>query len=116
MVLLFGVAVGCNVYVTSGSQEKIDRAVALGAKGGVNYKDGDWEKKVTNMLPDNRKWVDAIVDGAGGEIVKRGVRILKVSLCLFRYSLFLIIFHSLHFSFPPLEVPKQSNPQNRTAA
>lgn len=34
-------AKGANVYVTSGSQEKIDKAVALGAKGGANYKDSE---------------------------------------------------------------------------
>jgi len=38
--LQFAVAVGANVYVTSSSPEKIDKAIALGAKGGVNYKDG----------------------------------------------------------------------------
>jgi NADPH:quinone reductase-like Zn-dependent oxidoreductase len=32
------IAKGANVYVTSGNDEKILRAVALGAKGGVNYK------------------------------------------------------------------------------
>ena len=31
---------GANVYVTSGSEEKIARAIGLGAKGGVNYKNG----------------------------------------------------------------------------
>jgi len=30
------------VYVTSSSQAKIDEAIKLGAKGGVNYKDEDW--------------------------------------------------------------------------
>jgi NADPH:quinone reductase-like Zn-dependent oxidoreductase len=34
------VAKGASVYVTSGSQEKIQKAISLGAKGGVNYKDG----------------------------------------------------------------------------
>lgn len=33
------VAKGANVYVTSGKQDKLDKAIALGAKGGVNYKD-----------------------------------------------------------------------------
>ncbi|CAO2653563.1 Nn.00g029740.m01.CDS01 [Neocucurbitaria sp. VM-36] len=77
MVLLFGVAHGCNVYVTSGNQEKIDKAVKLGAKGGVIYKEKDWEKKLQNMLPGDRKYLDAIVDGAGGDIVIKGSRLLK---------------------------------------
>ena len=33
-------AVGMVVQVTSGSAAKIDKAVALGAEGGVSYKDG----------------------------------------------------------------------------
>lgn len=32
---------GANVYITSGSQEKIERAISLGAKGGANYKDSE---------------------------------------------------------------------------
>jgi NADPH:quinone reductase-like Zn-dependent oxidoreductase len=39
--LQFAVAVGAHVYVTSSSPEKIEKAIALGAKGGVNYKDGN---------------------------------------------------------------------------
>lgn len=37
--LQFAVAAGANVYVTSSSSEKIRKAVDMGAKGGVNYKD-----------------------------------------------------------------------------
>lgn len=33
-------AKGASVYVTSGSEEKIQKAISLGAKGGANYKDG----------------------------------------------------------------------------
>jgi len=32
-------AIGANVYVTSGSQDKIQKAVALGAMGGFSYND-----------------------------------------------------------------------------
>lgn len=77
MVLLFGVAQGCNVYVTSGNQEKIDKAIKLGAKGGVIYKEDGWEKKLQGLLPSDRKYLDAIVDGAGGDIVNKGSRLLK---------------------------------------
>lgn len=35
------VALGANVYVSSGNEEKIRKAVSLGAKGGVNYKAGE---------------------------------------------------------------------------
>jgi D-arabinose 1-dehydrogenase-like Zn-dependent alcohol dehydrogenase len=33
------VAKGANVYVTSGNQEKLDKAKELGAKGGAIYKE-----------------------------------------------------------------------------
>lgn len=78
MVLLYGVALGCNVYVTSGNSAKIERAVGLGAKGGVVYKEEGWEKKLQAMLPKDRPFLDAIVDGAGGDIVAKGARLLKV--------------------------------------
>ncbi|KAH9870927.1 hypothetical protein J1614_006499 [Plenodomus biglobosus] len=77
MVLLFAVAQGCNVYVTSGSQEKIDKAVKLGAKGGVIYKQDGWDKTLLELLPAGRKYLDAIVDGAGGDVVSKGARLLK---------------------------------------
>jgi NADPH:quinone reductase-like Zn-dependent oxidoreductase len=86
MVLLFGVAQGCNVYVSSGDQAKIDKAIKLGAKGGVNYKEEGWEKKLRASLPKDRPFFDAIVDGAGGDIVAKGTKLLKVcslSICSF---------------------------------
>lgn len=76
-VLQFGVAKGCNVYVTSGNQEKIDKAVSMGAKGGVNYKSKDWEKDLLKKLPKDRPYLDAVIDGAGGNIVNKATRILK---------------------------------------
>lgn len=79
MGLLFAVAAGCNVYVTSGSEDKIKKAVALGAKGGVNYKDKDWATQLLSQLSTDRKLFDAIIDGAGGDVVEKGMRILRVS-------------------------------------
>ncbi|KAK4142352.1 uncharacterized protein C8A04DRAFT_38305 [Dichotomopilus funicola] len=76
-VLQFAVAKGCNVYVTSGDEGKIERAVGLGAKGGVNYREGDWEKKLGGLLPKDRPYLDAVIDGAGGEVVSKSVRLLK---------------------------------------
>ena len=51
------VARGANVYVTSGSQEKIRKAVELGAKGGVSYKAGaflqpHYYTAVSNLMHD----------------------------------------------------------------
>lgn len=75
--LQFAVAKGCNVWVTSGDEGKIAKAVALGAKGGVNYKSAAWDKELLALLPNDRKWIDAIIDGAGGDIMKRSVRLVK---------------------------------------
>jgi NADPH:quinone reductase-like Zn-dependent oxidoreductase len=80
MVLLLGVAEGCNVFVTSGDEQKINKAIKLGAKGGVVYKEKDWDKKLQGMLPKDRSYLDAIVDGAGGDVVKVGSKLLKVRL------------------------------------
>ncbi|TGJ87779.1 hypothetical protein E0Z10_g992, partial [Xylaria hypoxylon] len=67
----------CNAYVTSGSPAKIERAKELGAKGGVSYRDADWHTKLAALLPKSRPYLDAVVDGAGGDIMARVVRLLK---------------------------------------
>jgi NADPH:quinone reductase-like Zn-dependent oxidoreductase len=77
-VLQFAVALGVNTYVTSGNQEKIEKAKEMGAKGGVSYKVDAWEKDLKKLLPKDRPYVDAIIDGAGGNIVAKAVRLLKV--------------------------------------
>ncbi|KAK4099336.1 NAD(P)-binding protein [Parathielavia hyrcaniae] len=77
MVLLFAVARGCRVFVTSGDGAKIERAVGMGAAGGVNYREAGWEKKLKGMLPPERPYLDAVIDGAGGEVVSKTVRLLK---------------------------------------
>lgn len=77
MVLQFAVATKCNVFVTSSSEEKIARAKDLGARGGVNYKDVDWDRKLASLLPSSRPYIDAIIDGAGGDIVLRTYKLIK---------------------------------------
>lgn len=58
------IAAGAEVYVTSGSEQKIAQAIALGAKGGVNYKDDNWHKA---LLKKANGGFDVIVDSAGGD-------------------------------------------------
>lgn len=62
--LQFAVAAGATVHVTSSSDEKIARAVALGAAGGVNYKAEDWAAKLKAEVPGG---FDVTIDSAGGE-------------------------------------------------
>ncbi|CAP67401.1 uncharacterized protein PODANS_1_24020 [Podospora anserina S mat+] len=75
--LQFAVKKGCNVYVTSSSQEKINKALEMGAKGGVLYTEATWEKTLLKQLPKTRPFIDVIVDGSGGDIVAKGIKMLK---------------------------------------
>ena len=78
MALLFGVAMGCHVYVTSSSPEKIARARKMGAAGWVNYRDEHgWSKELKKQLPADRPYLDAVIDGAGGDIVDATWWLLK---------------------------------------
>jgi zinc-binding alcohol dehydrogenase/oxidoreductase len=61
-VLQMAVAKGAKVYVTSSSDEKIERAKQLGAVGGVNYRSPDWVKQLRTMFGA----ADLVVDGVGG--------------------------------------------------
>ena len=41
LVVQLSIAKGANVFVTSGSDDKIQKVLPLGVKGGVNYKDSE---------------------------------------------------------------------------
>ena len=51
---------GVEVYVTSSSSEKIERAVAAGANGGVNYKNADWPAELKEMAGK----IDVVLDSS----------------------------------------------------
>ena len=59
----WALGLGAEVYVTSGSEEKIEKVKALGVSGGVNYRDEDFTKQLRDMSGG----VDAIIDSAGGD-------------------------------------------------
>ena len=59
----WAVARGAEVYVTSGSEEKIAKAKSLGVSGGVNYRDEGFTKALSKMS----SGFDIIIDGAGGD-------------------------------------------------
>src|SRR6185312_2122082 len=61
--LQFAKAAGCQVFVTSGSGEKIDEAKQLGAAAGVNYKAQDWAGQLYHLSGG----FDVIIDSALGE-------------------------------------------------
>ena len=60
--LQFATAVGAEVWVTSSSTVKIDRAIGLGAKGGFDYREEGWEKRFVAEVGAP----DLIIDSAGG--------------------------------------------------
>jgi NADPH:quinone reductase-like Zn-dependent oxidoreductase len=66
-------AAGARVFVTSGSEEKIERAKALGAEGGVSYKSEGWSKDLKGMTGG----VDLSVDSVGGETFNALVSLAK---------------------------------------
>jgi NADPH:quinone reductase-like Zn-dependent oxidoreductase len=61
MAMKFALALKAEVWVTSGSDEKIDKARMLGCKGGINYHETDWFKKA------GKKGFDLIIDSAAGK-------------------------------------------------
>jgi NADPH:quinone reductase-like Zn-dependent oxidoreductase len=61
--LQFALAASLEVWVTSGSDEKIERAKAMGAAGGANYRSAEWAKS----LESTSGGFDVIIDSAGGE-------------------------------------------------
>jgi zinc-binding alcohol dehydrogenase/oxidoreductase len=62
-VVQMAASLGARVFVTSGSEEKIEKAKELGAEGGVNYNNEDWSKELKGMAGG----VDLSVDHVGGE-------------------------------------------------
>lgn len=61
--ILWAVHHGADVYVTSGSAEKIAKAKAIGAKDGANYRDADCYSRLRELSGG----FDAIIDSAGGD-------------------------------------------------
>jgi zinc-binding alcohol dehydrogenase/oxidoreductase len=62
-VVQMAAALGAHVFVTSGSDEKIEKAKELGAEGGVDYNSEDWSKELKGMAGG----VDLSVDHVGGD-------------------------------------------------
>lgn len=72
--LTFARALGAEVFVTSGSQDKVDWAVAAGAKGGVVYKEEKWGKALGALSGG----IDVVIDGAPATSLAQYARTLKM--------------------------------------
>ena len=72
---LFAKAAGANVYVTSGSDEKLEKALKLGAKGGYNYKR---ESNYTDLWK-TKGGFDLVIDSAGGDQLNNFIKVLRAN-------------------------------------
>ncbi|MFY0592914.1 zinc-binding dehydrogenase [Roseivirga sp.] len=70
---LFSLAIGANVYVTSGADEKVAKCIASGAKGGFNYKEESWFKAAQKASGG----FDVVIDSAGGNQINDFIKIMK---------------------------------------
>lgn len=64
---------GADVWVTSSKADKIDAGVAMGAKGGFDYRDPDWSKQ----LREASGGVDLVIDSGGGDGLHAALDALK---------------------------------------
>jgi len=67
---------GCQVFVTAGTDEKIERCKQLGADLAVNYKKEDFAERIRAFS--NGQGVDVILDMVGGPYLERNLSLLKV--------------------------------------
>lgn len=66
---------GARVFATSHSDEKLERARALGADILINYTKSEWEKEVFRIT--NRRGVDLVVDSVGEATWQKSLRALR---------------------------------------
>lgn len=66
---------GATTYFTAGSQDKIERATALGAKAGINYKTHDFAEEIMRLT--GGEGVDLVEDFLGASYLERNLSILK---------------------------------------
>jgi NADPH:quinone reductase-like Zn-dependent oxidoreductase len=67
---------GATVFVTSGSDDKLDRAKQkLGADGGANYRNGDWAKEIIKLCGGDGP--DVVIDSVGGETIGKAIEIAR---------------------------------------
>ena len=64
--------VGCRVFVTASSEEKLERAAALGADFLINYTSEEFDKKIRELT--NKRGVDVVVDYVGADTWVRSLR------------------------------------------
>ncbi len=69
--------IGATVYFTAGSPDKIQKALALGAQAGINYKTQDFAEEIKRLT--GGKGVDVIEDFLGASYFARNVASLATN-------------------------------------
>ena len=68
-------AIGARVFVTSGSDAKLAKAIEIGADGGANYRTGDWVQELIQLGGGGGP--DVVIDSVGGETLDHAVSLVK---------------------------------------
>lgn len=71
----YAVHLGCEVFATAGSSEKLSYLKEMGVDHPINYRDRDFEEEVRKHRENNR--VDVIFDPIGGKSFKKGMNVLN---------------------------------------
>src|SRR5208337_3659970 len=66
---------GAKVIITAGSDDKVKRALDLGASAGINYKEEDFAERVLDIT--GGEGVDIILDWIGASYLHKHLEILK---------------------------------------
>lgn len=74
LALLMARALGARVFVTSGSDEKLRRALELGAESAANYRTQDWVAEVRKATGGGP---DLIIDGVGGATFEQALDVAR---------------------------------------
>ena len=82
MAMLFASGLGCDVYVTSGDDNKISEVQKMGVKNGVNYNSPGWEKEIVKISGG----IDIVIDGTGGDILNKCMDIVKPGGTIVNYG------------------------------
>ena len=73
--LQIALLLGAEVWVTSGSPSKLEKALAEGASWGVLYTEEDWDRQI--WLRTGKRGVDVVVDCSGTATFSRSLKLLR---------------------------------------
>ncbi len=78
----FALASGANVYTTSSSDDKLDKAKKIGALGVANYTQVDWHKQ----LNEQAQGFDLVIDSGGGDNFNSLIKMMRPAAHLVFYG------------------------------